>query len=118
MKEMISKLYHLITTNIFISDIVFFLIWAGLNYFRETFARLVRWFFILLHLWANIEYHLIIRTQIATIYYFLGADKFIANFFEKNTEWVRGFMGGLSYLTWILFFITPVIVEIVLDRRD
>ncbi|NOZ62357.1 MAG: hypothetical protein GXO74_11830 [Calditrichaeota bacterium] len=118
MKEMLEKLYHLITKNIFISDIFFFLSWAGLNYYRENFARLVRWAIILVHLWANIKFHITIRTHIASIYYFLNTDKFLMNLFEKNTEWVRGFMGGLAYLTWLLFFLAPPIVEFMLDRRD
>lgn len=117
MKEMLDKLYHLITRDIFISDIIFFLGWGFLNYFRETFAMLARWGVLCCHLWANVKFHLIIRTKIATIYYFFNTDQFIANFFQKNTEWVRGFMGSLAYLTWLLLFLGPIIIEFFLDRK-
>ncbi|OQX87597.1 hypothetical protein B6D60_03540, partial [candidate division KSB1 bacterium 4484_87] len=68
MKEMLDKLYHLITRDIFISDIIFFLGWGFLNYFRETFAMLARWGVLCCHLWANVKFHLIIRTKIASSY--------------------------------------------------
>jgi len=114
---MFDKLCDLITRDIFKSDMVFFFVWISLNYFRETFAMFARWGVLCCHLWANVKFHLIIRAKIATIYYFFNTDQFIANFFQKNTEWVRGFMGSLAYLTWLLLFLGPIIIEFFLDRK-
>ncbi len=117
MKEMFEKLYRLITKNIFISDVIFLLIWLFISRYKDFFSRISRVAFVIAHIWANLTYYPIIRSKIISIFYFLNFDEAILRIFSKNTEWAAGFIGGIAHLLWIAFFLAPVMLEIYRWRK-